>query len=83
MPVIELEGSMLTEENAHDYLKKMLHFPEYYGKNMDALFDCLTELPEMEIRIHDFYVTGYFHIRLKRVFQAAVRANHQLIIRFV
>ena len=36
MPVIELEGSMLTEENAHDYLKKMLHFPEYYGKNMDV-----------------------------------------------
>ena len=81
--VIELDGALLTEENAHGYLKEMLHFPDYYGKNMDALFDCLTELPEMEIRIKDFYVEGYFQIRLKRVFQAAVRANRQLIIRFV
>lgn len=25
----------------HEYLKEMFHLPEYYGHNMDALWDCL------------------------------------------
>ncbi|MDO5708379.1 MAG: barstar family protein [Andreesenia angusta] len=28
----------------HEYLKKKFNFPEYYGKNLDALYDCLTSL---------------------------------------
>ena len=84
MKTVTLDCAGLDSPDAfHRALAGVMDFPPYYGKNLDALFDCLTELPEMEIRIHDFYVTGYFHIRLKRVFQAAVRANHQLVIRFV
>ncbi|MBO4783300.1 MAG: barstar family protein, partial [Lachnospiraceae bacterium] len=29
---------------AHEYLKEVFSFPEYYGKNLDALFDCLGEM---------------------------------------
>ena len=28
----------------HDYLKKELNLPDYYGNNFDALYDCLTEM---------------------------------------
>lgn len=31
-------------ENFHAYLKKELDLPEYYGENLDALYDCLTEM---------------------------------------
>ena len=31
-------------KEAHEYLKEVFSFPEYYGKNLDALFDCLSEM---------------------------------------
>lgn len=34
------------KESAHPYLKKRLKLPEYYGHNLDALFDVLTSLGE-------------------------------------
>ena len=44
---IILNGAKLeTKEAMHDYLAKMLHLPEYYGKNLDALYDCLTDVAE-------------------------------------
>ena len=30
-----------TRETAHTYLKEILHLPDYYGRNLDALYDCL------------------------------------------
>ena len=33
-----------TRETAHTYLKEILHLPDYYGRNLDALYDCLCEI---------------------------------------
>ncbi len=33
-------------KEAHAYLKDTLSFPEYYGANLDALHDVLTEIAE-------------------------------------
>ena len=30
----------------HKYLHTALALPEYYGANLDALYDCLTEIAE-------------------------------------
>lgn len=30
----------------HTRIARILDFPDYYGKNLDALYDCLTDLPE-------------------------------------
>ncbi len=30
-------------KEVHAYLKRVMNFPDYYGMNLDALFDVLTE----------------------------------------
>ena len=30
----------------HRILKETLGFPDYYGENLDALYDCLTDIRE-------------------------------------
>ena len=37
---------MLEKEKMHEYFAKKFDLPEYYGKNLDALFDCLCEINE-------------------------------------
>lgn len=38
-----LDGELINEQG-HDYLMEALNFPDYYGKNLDALYDCLCEI---------------------------------------
>jgi ribonuclease inhibitor len=43
--IILLDGSkMKTREKAHEYIKQKLNFPDYYGMNLDALWDMLTTI---------------------------------------
>ena len=43
---------MLTRSQAHDHIKQQLKLPEYYGRNLDALYDLLMEVPGgTEIRL--------------------------------
>ena len=45
MKQIHLDGQrMLTRDNAHAELARAFGFPAHYGKNLDALWDFLTEL---------------------------------------
>ena len=38
--------NMVEKEKMHEYFAKKFDLPEYYGKNLDALFDCLCEINE-------------------------------------
>lgn len=40
---MQLDGNLI-KERGHDYLAEELNLPDYYGKNLDALYDCLTEI---------------------------------------
>ena len=42
-----------TEQDVHDALARALQFPGYYGRNLDALFDCLRELTDTQLVIED------------------------------
>lgn len=45
MKTVVLNCKMFRERDlAHPYLAQMLQLPDYYGGNLDALYDCLTEL---------------------------------------
>ena len=49
-----LDGKrMVSREETHQYLKETFGFPDYYGKNLDALHDCLTEMGEMEVEVEN------------------------------
>lgn len=89
MKSVILEGKILAQqEKTQDYLKQMLELPEYYGGNLDALYDCLTELPEMEIEIsmdgleEDRVDMAYFK-KLLRVFQDAQEDNEDIQVKIL
>lgn len=44
-----------SKEELHTYLQQQLHLPDNYGKNLDALHDCLSEKQEKYcIRLEHF-----------------------------
>ena len=41
---IEIDGRlMFNRATVHEHLKRALSLPDYYGSNLDALYDVLTE----------------------------------------
>lgn len=47
MKTVVIDGrEMYSRDAAHAYLANVLSFPGYYGKNLDALYDCLTDISE-------------------------------------
>ena len=44
---LKIDGSQVQSMDAlYDLLASELMFPDYFGKNLDALFDCLCDLAE-------------------------------------
>ena len=78
--IIDCEN-LLQKEQAHLYLAQMLDFPDYYGRNLDALFDCLTELGECTITLkgeHILHQTDCYGVKVLQVFEEAAQANPRL-----
>ena len=47
MRIAVLDGEAIsTREELHDALTRELALSAWYGRNLDALYDCLTELGE-------------------------------------
>lgn len=47
MRQLTLDSSYMTDrKTAHEYIARQLSFPEYYGHNLDALYDMLTDIAE-------------------------------------
>lgn len=79
--MIVLDAANMTEkEAAHAYLKKALALPDYYGSNLDALYDCLTELEDTEIQFVNLDAAGGYFAKVLSVFQEAQEENPRLQI---
>lgn len=71
---------MTTREEAHAHLKERLKLPDWYGRNLDALHDCLNEIGEpTRIVLHfaarlDHLPDGY-GAKLLRVLRQASEEN--------
>ena len=69
----------------HEILAARLEFPDYYGKNLDALFDCLTEhRQDRELILENFHHLEYqlkdYSGKLLYVFHEASQENPHLIV---
>jgi RNAse (barnase) inhibitor barstar len=42
--VIEMNSRNWNKKNAHQKLKTALNFPDYYGENLNAFSDCLSDM---------------------------------------
>ena len=63
-----------------EYLQECFQFPEYYGKNLDALYDCLTEICEdVEVTVIVKEDTSY-NRSLCRVFERASKENEHILL---
>ena len=40
---------LVQPQEAHAYLSEMLSLPDYYGRNLDGLYDCLAEVKECRV----------------------------------
>ncbi len=79
MKEITLDGNLLADAaQVHSYLKELLELPEYYGNNLDALYDCLTDLENTQITITAPEEDGAIYQKVMRVFKAATRENETL-----
>lgn len=75
-----------TPERVQDYLALQFDFPESYGKNLDALYDMLTELSEDTcvgiFKPEEEHTINSYLRKVKRVFVDAEQDNPHLCVIF-
>ena len=76
MKKIVLDGRILADEaKVHGYLKEKFSFSEYYGRNLDALYDCLTELKDVEIVVNAAEKETPYLQKILQIFEAASKES--------
>ena len=81
---IHLDARRMKDRQAvYDYFSEVFDFPEYFGKNLDALYDCLSEVSEpteIEITQNNYAQITHdaFARRVWRVIQQACKENPYL-----
>ena len=74
---------MSSKEKAHEYIMKKMNFPDYYGKNLDALYDILSTYDkEVYVKFINFESLfkqlGDYAVSLIDVFREAEEENTKL-----
>lgn len=77
MKSLALNGNTLSsKEILHPLLARELGFPDWYGGNLDALFDCLTDLTEeVSITLSGIGDLSPYAQRAVKVLRAAANEN--------
>ena len=69
---------------AQEYLLHALSFPDYYGKNLDALYDMLTTWSQpasFVLRLPEGGDMGAYGKKLRRVFEDAAAVNGMIHVK--
>lgn len=88
METVAIDGErMLNRRAAHDHLAEALSLPDYYGRNLDALYDMLTERSgptRLIVRHRETIISwlGDYGEALCQTLEDADRANPQLEVLF-
>ena len=80
MTHIILDGSRIQDRDGlHDLLSERLDLPDWYGRNLDALYDCLTDLTEVTVFLRNAGAMtgalGDYGDKVLRVFRDAAAEN--------
>ena len=77
-----LNGNDITNrEQLHDALSEALELPEWYGRSLDALYDCLTDL-SVPTTIHEEHWPQEAYLqRALTVIQDAAEENELIQVR--
>ena len=72
-------------DELHDLFQEALSLPEWYGRNLDALFDVLTDIGEdtkviVELGGLEQQSLGAYMRQLLSVLRDAAKENEQLIV---
>ena len=51
MTEVTLCARRISKPNVHEYFARKFPLPEYYGNNLDALYDVLTSLSETTVKV--------------------------------
>ncbi len=86
--ILSFNGTERKKE-IHAKLKEAFGFPDYYGHNLDALYDCLTDLQEetaigfarWSAETAEEETAGYLR-KMQRVFRDAEEENPHLAVFF-
>ena len=75
-------GGIATKRELHEHIAEALNFPDWYGHNLDALMDCLTDLEDTHVPLTgwqevDFPAEGFWE-----TFRDAEEENPALTVEF-
>ena len=78
----QLDARRMGRRQVHDYLMERLPLPEYYGRNLDALYDCLTDMDDTELVIAHTLQAPRSFAAVRRVLEDAAQDNPDLTVEF-
>lgn len=85
MTVVLKCENLLQREQAHPYLAQALALPDYYGQNLDALYDCLTDLADHTVILEGAELLredGGYGAKILNTLEDAARDNPGLCLEY-
>ena len=80
--IIDFSG-ICDAKSIHQTLARTLNFPDWYGHNLDALYDCLTESPdEVHLVIKNWDTGTPFSEGFQSVFENVQADNPDFTVQF-
>ncbi|MCP3801008.1 barstar family protein [Allokutzneria sp. A3M-2-11 16] len=86
-----VDGTTVNSKSAAiDAIAKAMSFPSYFGRNLDALYDCLVDLSWLPVGNHVLVWTDHHVLaeedpdaygRVRDVLEDAAEANPRLVLR--